>query len=202
MNTETKRMTKADAGEIIKRLRQQKQLSLQEFATQAKISVVLLSQIESQTISVPIAVLLKLARALSVPVSSFFVDSEDPTETFVVTPRDKRATVYRSALGATYSYQRLAPGMARKSMEPFYVRFEPSNLIKDFAYQHDGEEFLYLLSGSIEYVIQGQAIILKHGDSIYLDSTVPHSIRCLSEEAAEALVVVFSPPLPKPKGPS
>ena len=57
---------------------------------------------------------------------------------------------------------------------------------------HEGEEFLHVLEGSLEFRSVDRVELLKAGDSIYFESDLSHSFRCLGEEPAKAIVVVWN----------
>ena len=57
---------------------------------------------------------------------------------------------------------------------------------------HDGEEFLHLLEGTLEFRSVDRVEVLEAGDSIYFESDLSHSLRCLGEKSAKAVVVVWS----------
>ncbi|MBN2054240.1 cupin domain-containing protein, partial [bacterium] len=161
----------------------------EECADAAGISLTMLTQVENGVLDPPIAVLLKLSRALGVSLPHLYGESERGGSGFLHTSGTRHKTIHRSGLGYAYSYQRLAAGKREKIMEPFLVRFNKSQDTADF-YQHDGEEFLYLLEGELEYILDGKRVRLKKGDSIYLDPGIRHQVRCLGDIPAEALVVI------------
>lgn len=181
-------------AEKIKSLRQKQKLTLKELSNRTGLSPALLSQIENNLVSPPIATLLKIAKALQVKLSYFFEDEEEKDEkSYIYTSVKNRETIYREGTEYGYSYQLLAPGKPDKNMEPFYVKFTSSKMGRTQFFKHEGEEFLYLLKGELLYTIGKEVIKMKPGDSIYFDSSVPHSVRCISKECAEAIVVVYTP---------
>ena len=99
-----------------------------------------------------------------------------------------------------YDYKSLAHRRRFKQMEPFVFRF-PKELNSDVQFAHEGEEFLFVLSGKIEFQIgeknNVRSWILDVGDSIYFDSSLPHKGRSLSDDAT-ALVVVLNPGAAEP----
>ena len=69
-------------------------------------------------------------------------------------------------------------------------------------FEHEGEEFLFVLSGQIEFEIgdrkNRQAWILEEGDSIYFDSNLPHKGRSLTDDATALVVILNDAALPPP----
>ena len=104
----------------------------------------------------------------------------------------ERRPVVRGGSAFGYDYVSLADGKSGKKMEPFLFTF-PSEIDKYVFFEHEGEEFLFVLSGKVEWQAGGSKLILEPGDSIYFNARLPHRGRSLGGEAS-ALVVVYSPP--------
>jgi quercetin dioxygenase-like cupin family protein len=68
----------------------------------------------------------------------------------------------------------------------------PSHISREVFFEHDGEEFIFVLSGRVEFETGGRKVVLEPGDSLYFDSSMPHRGRSLGDEA-KALVVIFKP---------
>ena len=77
-------------------------------------------------------------------------------------------------------------------MEPFVVDVRPGAESSTCS-NHEGEEFLYVLSGRVRITYGGTTYRLEPGDSIYYDSVVPHELRAESDRTARILAVVFAP---------
>ncbi len=78
-----------------------------------------------------------------------------------------------------------------KRMEPFLFSF-PRRIAGHVRFQHEGEEFLFLLTGRVEFEIDGEKFILEEGDSLYFDASLPHRGKALGG-SAKAIVVTYSP---------
>ena len=77
-------------------------------------------------------------------------------------------------------------------MEPFLVEFRRSRVDKLAYLSHEGEEFIYLINGTLEFRTKKETLILNAGDSLYFDSSIPHAYRSLERKNSKALVVVYS----------
>jgi quercetin dioxygenase-like cupin family protein len=77
-------------------------------------------------------------------------------------------------------------------MEPFLVLFDPKAASTVEPIAHEGEEFLYVLSGSLELLYDGKSHILKAGDSLYIDSSRPHALRATGDVPPQVVAVVYS----------
>jgi transcriptional regulator with XRE-family HTH domain len=182
-------------GSKVRELRQKHQYTLQDIAAKTGLSKPFLSQIENDHVVPPVATLLKLARAFNLGLAYFFQD-ELGSNKISVTRRDERVRVERRPHHrkgeVNYIYEALETRKANKHMEPFLVEFPVQDTSDMVFVSHDGEEFLHLLEGTLEFRTVDQVEVLKAGDSIYFESDLSHSFRCLGEKSARAVVVVWS----------
>ena len=101
--------------------------------------------------------------------------------------------IHEEATVVGYRFESLAYPMADKHMEPFFVEIEPRDEEELLYYNHQGEEFLYVLEGKMEFRGSDQVIQLRRGDSLYFDSDIPHALRGLGKKKASVLAVVYGP---------
>jgi quercetin dioxygenase-like cupin family protein len=78
-------------------------------------------------------------------------------------------------------------------MEPFIVEIEPSREPDYKLSTHEGEEFIYVLEGSVEINYGKDIYRINKGDSIYLDSIVEHNVHAGENHPAKILAVVYTP---------
>lgn len=182
-------------GAKIKELREKKYFTLQDLAAKTGLSKNLLTEIESDEIIPPVATLIKLAKALSVGMAYFFQD-EPPVEKVSLTRAGERLIVKRRPHHregeVDYVYESLEARMPDKHMEPFLVDFMPMDTADMVFASHEGEEFLFLLEGKLEFRTNDRVETLLPRDAVYFDSTQNHSFRSLTESAARAVVVVWN----------
>ncbi len=76
-------------------------------------------------------------------------------------------------------------------MEPFLVEFKRKKADKLIYFSHEGEEFIYLLEGTLEFRTENQRYVLHPGDSLYFESSIPHAYRALERRNARALTVIY-----------
>ena len=182
-----------DIGSKIRNLRTKREMTLQDLATLTGLSKPNLSQIENNLVSPPIATLLKISSALGVAIGHFFQDSPHETDIVVVRKNQRHGIAkgkHISHIG--YQYHPLAYPKINKSMEPFVVHMEDREPHDISFNNHRGEEFLYVLEGTLEFHSGNKIITLEEGDSIYFDSVVPHGYRGV-DETAKVLVVIHRP---------
>ena len=182
-------------GSKVRELRQKKHYTLQDVAAKTGLSKPFLSQIENHHVVPPVATLLKLARAFDVGLAYFFQD-EVGVDRIAITRRAERVRVERRPHHrkgeVNYIYEALDTKKANKHMEPFLVEFPVQDTSEMIFMNHEGEEFLHVLEGTLEFRSIDRVEVLGPGDSIYFESELSHSFRCLGEKPARALVVVWS----------
>ncbi len=182
-------------GSKVRELRQKKHYTLQDVAAKTGLSKPFLSQIENDHVVPPVATLLKLARAFDIGLAYFFQD-EVGIDRIAITRRDERVRVERRPHHrkgeVNYIYEALDTKKTNKHMEPFLVEFPVQDTSEMIFMNHEGEEFLHVLEGTLEFRSIDRVEILGPGDSIYFESELSHSFRCLGEKPARAIVVVWS----------
>jgi transcriptional regulator with XRE-family HTH domain len=150
-----------------------------------------LSKVERGTSVPSIATALRLAHAFAISVGQLLGEAEDAGAISVLRRADRHSFMQGGAAESGDDYVPLVPGRAVKAMEPFLVRppaqFRPARLPST----HMGEEFIFVLHGSIEIDFgDHRSVVLEHGDSLYFDASLPHRTRSLGAQPAEILVVV------------
>jgi len=182
-------------GSKVRELRQKKHYTLQDVAAKTGLSKPFLSQIENDHVVPPVATLLKLARAFDIGLAYFFQD-EVGIDRIAITRRDERVRVERRPHHrkgeVNYIYEALDTKKTNKHMEPFLVEFPVQDTSEMIFMNHEGEEFLHVLEGTLEFRSIDRVEVLQPGDSIYFESELSHSFRCLGEKPAKAIVVVWS----------
>ena len=181
-------------GDKLCDLRKKKQFSLEDLVAVTGLDKNTLSQIENNIIVPPVATLMKLSKALNTHLVYFFQDKAG-TEKISVTRSNERVRIERRPHHhkgeVNYRYEALETKKLNKHMEPFLVEFTNRDISDMLFVSHEGEEFLYLLEGSLEFRSIEKVEVLEPGDAIYFESDISHSFRCLSEEPAKAVVVLW-----------
>ena len=91
------------------------------------------------------------------------------------------------------SYHALSQDKSGRHMEPFIIDIEPSHKADFIFSTHEGEEFIYVIAGSIEINYGKNTYILNEGDSIYYDSIVAHHVHANNDHPARILGVIYTP---------
>lgn len=182
-----------NVGERVRAVREDRGLSLQDISQRTDLEVSLLEQIEGGAVAPPLGVVIKLAKALEMKMGYFISGEEERAYTIVRGDDRKVVSRYDSKKGKHYGYEyeSLAPHKKDRHMEPFLVTLEPSETEEERS-THDGQEFIYVLHGSMEVRLGEEIHILEPGDAIYYDSTVPHLVKCYGQEETKILAVLYA----------
>ena len=182
-------------GRVLRELRHKKQFTLQDVAAKTGIPKSVLDEIESGDVIPPVATLLKLAKVFNVGMASFF-EEEAADMKISVTRSGKRIRIERRPHHhegeVDYIYESLEIHKSDKHMEPLFVEFQPVDTGNMVFTNHEGEEFVFVLEGRLEFRTDDRVEILEPGDTIYFESDINHSFRSLDEKPAKAIAVVWS----------
>lgn len=182
-------MTDYNIGAKIKRLRLAKKLTLQAVARETGFSPALISQIENNNVSPPIATLSKIAKFFDVKIGIFFAEEDEECRYEVVRKGERKLiprVISRAGTSQGYSYESLSYRKQNKKMEPFLLTVAEKPT-EENTYSHDGEEFLFVMKGTAELILDEERITLEEGDCVYFDSLLKH--RLLSKDGAEVQVL-------------
>ncbi|MEZ4600631.1 MAG: cupin domain-containing protein [Syntrophotaleaceae bacterium] len=182
-------------GLKIRRLRQERRMTLQDLADSTGLSKPLLSQIENEQVIPPLATLLRISKALKVELHTFFQEADSAEKCVLVRAGDSRKSDWRASRNKSrspYTFYSLAYGKKNRNLEPFVVEFEAQPWTEDLLVSHQGEEFIFMLEGQVEFHYGGRIMFLETGDSVYYDSREPHGFAAIGDLPARAVAVVYS----------
>ncbi|QPH54325.1 helix-turn-helix domain-containing protein [Pontivivens ytuae] len=176
-------------GERVRALRKARNWTLEQAARQAGLARSTLSKIENEQMSPTFDAVQKLAKGLDISVPQLF------------TPPSEERTMARRALTrrgegkplitATYEHELLSGELTRKKMLPYRARIRARSFEEfDGWVRHDGEEFLYVLTGRIRFFTEFyEPVEMQRGDSAYYDAAMGHNVISISDDDAEILWV-------------
>jgi quercetin dioxygenase-like cupin family protein len=171
-------------GQKIKKVRTTKKMPLDAMANETGFSIDYLKKIEAGKKIPPVGALLQIARALEID-STFFLREE-------ASNLQKRVRAYTKRTD-NYAYTTLTPGAENKHLKAFKISIEPRQDHEGVGYQHEGEEFVYVLQGTVEIAVGEHVNILEEGDSLHFNSGIRHRMRNISDIRSDMLVVVYGP---------
>jgi quercetin dioxygenase-like cupin family protein len=139
---------------------------------------------ESGTVDIPVGILLQVAQRFDLELAALLTGEEPRLRTYALTRKDQGISVDRRK---DYKYQSLAYNFVNKRAEPFLVKVEPGPTHFN---SHPGQEFHYVLEGTLQVTLDKHELILEPGDSLYFDSGVNHSLAALNNAPVRLLVVI------------
>jgi len=179
-------------GEKIRDSRKEKGMTVKELAEQAAVTTGYISQIERNQIEPSLSVLKRISKILDLPLAVLF--STEASGDVSVIPKDKRTIVKFPELNIAYEFitphTRNGPHLM---MDAVYFRIEAKSYSSDEPISHDGDEFVYVIRGQLEFRVSGKSYLVEEGGSIYLPKGVPHEVHNTGDVAAEGLGIVTPP---------
>ncbi|OPY86031.1 MAG: DNA-binding transcriptional repressor PuuR [Smithella sp. PtaU1.Bin162] len=184
-------MIEKQIADGIKKIRGIKGLTLKQLGLKTGISPGMLSRLENNQSSPPIATLAKIAQGLEVPISIFFEENGNTTDQkYTVTRNGQRRQVVRRGTDIGFIYYAFNAAKDLHLIEAFIMKHPPLKKKIKVLYDHPGEEFVLVLKGSIELIYGHETIPLAVGDAIHFDPSVPHRAQNVGKEMSECLVVI------------
>lgn len=185
-------------GAKIKRLRESKNLTVEEISERSGLSTDQISSIENDQNLPSLGPLIKVARALGVRLGTFMDDNDALGPVVCRAEERERDRSISFSNGSTdarkhMEYHPLAQQKAGRHMEPFVIDINPEETPEFQLSAHEGEEFIYVMSGEVEIVYGKETYSLKEGDSIFYDSIVKHHVHGAPGKSAKILAVVYIP---------
>lgn len=178
-----------DLGSRVRELRKARGWTLEQAANQAGLARSTLSKIENGQMSPTYEALKKLAIGLEISVPQLFTP---PVKGQV----NGRMAITKEGEGArtittTYEHELLSASLTKKQMLPYRARVRARTLDEfDGWVRHDGEEFLYVLTGKIRLFTEFyEPVEMRRGDSAYYDAAMGHNVISTSEDDATILWV-------------
>ena len=181
----------SEIGKRIKSARNKKRITLENLAIETGFTKGYLSKVEKSLKAPPVSTLGKIARALGVTISSL-LGEESPAVPICHIKKSERTLIARDGTGFGYSYESVAHKFTNKMMEPFVLTL-PVHPKKRTLYQHEGQEILFVLEGTMKFLHGAQEFVVEEGDCVYFDSGIRHFGESVGDKAVKCFMVIFSP---------
>ncbi|MGF7117620.1 helix-turn-helix domain-containing protein [Methanobacterium oryzae] len=176
-----------EIGSRIFELRDLSEISVEEMAEYLNIDAKIYKEYEEGKSDIPASILYEIAHKFNVDMGLLLTGEETRMHIFTITRKGKGAAVERRK---QYKYENLAEKFIHKKAEPFIVTVEPKDEIPS-KNSHPGQEFDYVLEGTLKIYIHNNEIILNEGDSIFYDSSYEHAMEALNNKPAKFLAIVM-----------
>ena len=172
-------------GKKLKELRTQNGLTLEELANRSELTKGFLSQLERDLTSPNISALENILEALGTNLADFFQSSTEEqivfhTQDFFVNEQDDLVTEY------------IIPNAQKNQMEPLLLTLKPGAKSQDVK-AHEGEEFGYVLKGSVVLVVGNKRLKVKSKETLYITGKEGHYFENVSSADAKVLWVSTPP---------
>ena len=160
----------AEVAQRIKELREILEISKEEVAQNAGIAFDDYVKYESAELDIPISAIYAVAEVLEVDPTVLLIGEAPRMNQYTITRKDRGISVERYK---EYSFQALAFNFIDRDMDPMIVKLAPKDAPPELV-THAGQEFNYVLEGTVTVLYGSHQFRLNEGDSIYFDPTTPH----------------------------
>ena len=174
-------------AERIKEIREISGISAETLADKMGINSEVYRKYETGNIDIPVGVLFKIAEHFNVELSVVLGGDNPKLHIYGIVRNGKGLKLERRK---QYKYESLAYNFIHKKAEPFMVTIDPDEKTPEFN-SHPGQEFNYVLKGTMKTIIDGHELILNEGDAVYFDSGCKHGMKALNNEQVKFLAVVL-----------
>lgn len=173
----------------IKDLREIADLSVETLSKELGVTAELYRQYEGGNIDIPIGFLFETANRFNVELTAIITGESPKLHRFCLVRKDKGMNVDRKN---PYKYQNLAYNFVHKKVEPFLVTVEPDADDSPVHFSsHPGQEFNYVIEGTLMIYIDGHQVTLNEGDSLYFDSSCSHGMKALNGKKSKFLAMIL-----------
>lgn len=188
----TARTLEQAIGLRVRQHRKEAGLTVSELATSAEISPGMLSKIENGQISPSLNTLQTLAHALNIPIALLFTNYEQRRDCSYV-KSGEGVIIRRRGTKVGHQYQLLGHSLGGDVVVEPYLITLADDAVPYTAFQHEGIEFIYMLTGEVEYAHADRNYHLKPGDAILFDSAAPHGPVALVKTPLSYLSIIIYP---------
>ena len=172
----------------IRELRKIAGLSVDTLAKEFKVSPEVYAKYESGTADIPVSLLYEVAQRFNVDLTALLTGGEPHLHMYSVVRKGKGLSIERRK---EYKYQDLAFNFVGKKAETFLVTVAHRPAKSIHYYSHPGQEFNYVLDGTLTVFLDGAELVLNPGDSLIFDSGAKHAMAAQGKKPAKFLAMIF-----------
>lgn len=177
----------SNIGFSIKKLRKNKKMTLKDVSEKTNLSISFLSQVERSICSVTLESLRKISEALEVSPTYFFPDQKKDAQYPV--RRNMNSPIEHTA---SFIYSDLSGEVINPVFIPMIVTLFPGDK-RETPFSHKGQEFIYVVEGTLTLLLNEQEYDLSEGDSIHIDSKTPHNWFNKTDKRTRFIFISTSP---------
>jgi len=169
-----------NVGRMIRNIRRQQGRTQEDIAKNGGFTKSLLSRIETGDVNPPVGTLVKIAGALNVNLAALLETGNNPGSVFTAAAEAKDSL---SATETGYETYAFASNRGGKKCQPYLFEIKKGTL-RRHSVTHTGEEFLYVLRGTIRFHVGNINYTMAADDSLYFDASLEHGVEAISETAS------------------
>ena len=183
-------------GARLRALRKAQKVTLVELAKASHVDAATISRIETGKMSGTLESHIRLAAALGLKVTDLYSGIEEARTKDAVTLQSasQQKEVYVHQAGKS-SIAMLTTEVMKKKLMPVLVTIQPGGSTHTEEAKVGTERFLYVLEGAVEAKVGATTHALRRGSTLYLDASIPHSLKNTGHSIAKCLSVVTPPAL-------
>jgi transcriptional regulator with XRE-family HTH domain len=173
----------------VKELREIAGISAETLAHEFNIPRETYLEYESGEADIPVGFLYKIAQRFRVELTDLITGESPRLHMYALTRKGQGISVERRK---QYNYEGLAYNFIHKKAEPFLVTVDPADPGEAVSFNsHPGQEFTYLLEGTMKIIIHDHELVLNEGDSLFFDSSVSHGMQAMNNKPARFLAIIL-----------
>jgi len=173
----------------IREIREISDITAEKMAGNLDVSVDQYLQYESGETDIPVSIIFKVSQWFNIELSVLMGGDNPKLHIYGIVRNGKGLNLERRK---HYKYENLAYNFIDKKAEPFMVTVDPDPLKEPADFNsHPGQEFNYVIEGSMLLIIDNHEIILNEGDSIYFNSGYRHKMKALNNKKVRFLAVIL-----------
>ena len=179
-----------DLGNKLRQLRLKKKIALVDLGKHTGLSASMISQLENGKLVPTLPTLARIAMVFDVGLEFFFTDKKRKRLFSIVRANERMRFPERTdAPTPGYFFECLAFSAQDKSLQAYLAEFPVLKPEEAHEHMHDGAEFFHVITGGVVIRFQDEDYVMNMGDSVYFDSSSPHSYRGLEGGVSQAIVI-------------
>jgi len=173
-----------DVGKRIKSVRKRRGLTLQELSEKSGMSATAISAIERNVSSPTVNTLASIGKALGESLSLLLGETETEYILTRASAREPVATDLRNV-----DFRSLGSGVPGQRFRPLLCKLQPGSASGEDYVNHQGDDFFFVIRGTLEVELNGTTLLLEEGDSLYCRGNTPYRWKNAAEGDTHLLVV-------------
>jgi len=188
-------MSNDTIGDRVREFREIKRLARDDLARRSGLDEQFITDIEEHKIQPALGKLLRISRAMGIRMANF-IDDSVTADPILVRAEDRENAMeedthsIKDAAG-DLSFFALGKGKIDRHMEPFFIDVLPQPPGQVKVSQHEGEEFIVVMSGEMELQYGDETFRMGPGDSVYYGSDTPHRLVALNGKKARIIAIIY-----------